>query len=178
MFNKIKKLFTGSEQAQPQQQQQGRERNANGEPLFTDAEAEAIKIARKAVLFQLHMAGIGAEGDNAHKFNQPRHVTPWIIGYMVGVMDYATRCTEQRAHADFDVLRLFYALTFAPELMGTVAATFQRVQDALRTGNDPEGEAAQYRTGAQTGFATFPREDNDAPKLGLYHHLKGENTPA
>lgn len=178
MLNKFKKLFTGSVKAQQPAQQQGRERNANGEPLFTEAEAQAIQIARKAVFFQLHMAGIGEEGDPLHKFNQPRHVTPWIIGYMVGVLDYATRCTEDRAHADFDVLRMFYALTFAPELMRTVAATFERAQDALRAGNDPDGDAAQFTAGAKAGYNTHPRDPNGAPQLGLYNNLKGENKPA
>lgn len=175
MLNKIKNLIAG--RTQPQQPQ-ARERNANGEPLFTDAEAAALGMARKAAGIQIHMGRACAENDPHFKLNQPRHVTPWIIGYMVGLMDYSTRLHEQRAHADFDVLKLFYSMTFAPELIGTVAATFQRVQDALRTGEDPEGEAAQYRAGAQAGFNTFPRAGRDTPIQALYHHLTGQSIDA
>jgi hypothetical protein len=166
MFNKLKSIFTGGEKA-PQE-------SAPTERIFTDAEAQAIDIAHKAVHVQLMLGRAGIEGDASCKIYRERQVTPWVIGYMVGILDDATRCTERRDHADFDVVLLFLKLHFAADVLPFATNLFLAVQVAMRDGTDWKSIVTNYRAGAQAGFETMPRNEGEAPKMALYHFLTGE----
>jgi len=168
MFNGIKKLFTGGAKA-PQQ--------SAPEYLFTEAEAQALKIANGAVSAQLMLT---AEGRAAGKISNIEHVTPWTVGYMIGVLDYATRITSTAQYARFETASLFLDIVFDKdnkEISQRAAALLMTCQHAMHTGEDPFLHGKHYVEGGKAGYETLPRTEDEPPKLALWHALKNGGYP-
>lgn len=141
---------------------------------FTEGEVKVIKIAHEIVLSQIVLCtsvtkrGLIADRDV---------VTPWVVGYMVGTLDYASRQIMNASHTDFDVIALFIESHFSPKQEKTAFAMLIAAQDAMRTGSDPFMSGAHYIEGAKVGYQQFDDEINSPTYMPLVQALMNSGYP-
>ncbi len=172
MFNKLRSLFSSKKTHSKQ--------SPINELLLTDEEVKAVEYAHNCILIQMISGGAIKEGDTKSVFHDAKYITPWIIGYLAGILDYSIRATGAGEHARYELQQFFIFLHFAPELEKEVSAV-NLLSHAAMSGKDTGGFAPHYGedyiAGAQAGFDTPPNVERDTPKLELHWYLSNNCTP-
>lgn len=141
---------------------------------FTEGEVKVIKIAHEVVLSQLLLCtSVTERGLIANR----EVVTPWVVGYMIGTLDYASRQILNEPHTDFDIVALFIETHFSPKQQKTAFAIFIAAQDAMKTGSDPFMSGAHYIEGAKAGYQQFDDEDKSSTYMPLVEALMNSGYP-
>ncbi|EPA7327811.1 TPA: hypothetical protein O9O01_004554 [Escherichia coli] len=175
MFKSIKKMFTGDKAEQQPQQPQGFQPLWKPDHVFTDAEFKAIEIAHKPVFNQIAVSN--ARGDTAI-IQDEKAISPWVIGYMVGILDQVTQRIEGKQHAALETMAFFVDYHFAPELRPKVWGCYFAAQSMAGKPNEPFYPMYEsFIEGAQAGYECFPNQEHGAPKLALYWALNNGGYP-
>lgn len=172
VFNKLRSLFS-SKKVQPKQAQKN-------ELILTDDEVKAVEYAHNCIVVQMISGGVISEGDSKYVFRDTKYVTPWIVGYLAGILDYSIRATGAGEHARYELQQFFIFLHFSPELEKEVSVVYF-LSHAAMSGKDTSEFAPYYGedyiAGAQAGFDTPPNVERDTPKLELHWYLSNNCAP-
>ena len=172
MLNKLRTFFS-PKKPQPQQSEKD-------DLIFTEKEVIAVKYAHNLITTQMLMGNVFKEGEKEYVFNDAKHVTPWVIGYLAGILDYSIQSTGAGEHARFELQQFFISLHFSSALKKEVAVVDSLCHSDM-SGKDTGGFCPNYGkdyiAGAQAGFNTPPSAERDTPKLELYWYLSNNCTP-
>ena len=172
MLNKLRTFFS-SKKSQPQQ-------SKKYDLTLTDKEAIAVKYAHNIITTQMIMGDIFKEGEKEYVFNDAKHVTPWIIGYLAGILDCSIQLAGAGEHARFELQQFFISLHFSSELEKEVSIV-DLLCHSVMSGKDAGGFCPNYGddyiAGAQAGFNTPSNAERNSPKLELYWYLSNNCTP-
>lgn len=119
---------------------------------FNEGEVKVIKTAHEVVLAQIMLCTSVTERG---LIADSEVVTPWVVGYMVGTLDYASRVVLNEPHTDIDIIALFLESHFSPKQSKAAIATFVAAQDAMKSGDDMFMIGAKYIEGARAGYQQF-----------------------
>lgn len=171
MLNKLRSFLTLKKQ--PQQPQ-------TNELILTDKEVKAVEYAHRCIFIQMITSGVIEETDTEFVFRDVKHVTPWIIGYLAGILDHYIRAIGIGEHARYEVHQFFINLHFSPELQKEVSIVYFLINTVM-SGKDTnlfnQDYGKEYIAGAQAGFDTPSNAERDTPKLELYWYLSNDCTP-
>ncbi|HHN8279446.1 hypothetical protein ABN069_21975 [Providencia rettgeri] len=172
MLNKLRAFFSPKA---PQPQQSG-----NDSLILTDKEVIAVKYAHNVITTQMLMGDVFKEGGKEYVFSEDKYVTPWVIGYLAGILDYSIQSTGAGEHARFELQQFFIHLHFSSALREKVDVV-DLICHSDMSGKDTGGFCPNYGkdyiAGAQAGFNTPPSTERDTPKLELFWYLSNNCNP-
>lgn len=172
MLNKLRAFFSSKKPKHKQSKKH--------DLILTDKEVIAVEYAHNFVITQMFMGGVLKEGENEYVFHDTKYVTPWIIGYLAGILDYSIQSTGAGKHARLELQDFFISLHFSLELEKEVAIVNLNCHAEMsgkNTGGFCLNYGDNYVAGAQAGFNTPPNAERDTPKLELYWYLSNNCSP-
>lgn len=141
---------------------------------FNEGEVKVVEAAHKVVFAQtIICTSVTKRGLIADS----NVVTPWVIGYMVGTLDYATQHILNEPHTDIDIITLFLETHFLPKQCKAAMAIFIAAQHAMQSGDNLFMSGADYIEGAKAGYQQFDEDFKAEHQMPLTVALMNSGYP-
>lgn len=127
--------------------QYGRELDQNGKSLFSDQDAQVINQAHNLLNMQIMLSGSGRVSIDSEE-----EITPWVCGYITGVLDGTLQAMTGKKNADFELWELFLGLHFTNDMRSKAFACALACQIVAEEDDLFNPMFKEYVEGAKTGY--------------------------
>lgn len=136
-------------------------------------ELKAVNVARGITGPQILLAQGTTEEPG--KISNPEHITPWVVGYLNGVLDCAVQNMAGKEHSSLELLTYYLECSVVRGLHTDIMACYS---GSTSFHNKPEHPFykmyEEFVLGAKEGYEYFDNYQSGNKSLALFNRLKNK----